>query len=949
MNKQINEQDLIIELNREIDIKRILYKDVDLISYSYDASFYYLKPKVVVRPINIKEIQFLMFIANQYKIPLTFRTAGTSLSGQAVGNGIIVDIGFSQSWNQFQIINEGEKIRFEPGIIGQHLNYYLKHYKRKIGPDPASINSCMMGGILANNASGMCCGIEFNSYHTLTNIKAVLSDGYIFNTFDVDCEEKLRKEQSNLYSSILKIKNQILNNPELYQKIKNKYKIKNTTGYSLNAFIDFNKVSEILSHLLIGSEGTLGFIAEAELKTIPDLPYKYTGLLSFDNIFDACESIPYLIKMKASSLELMDRASIRSIENKPDVTLYLKKLPKDATCLLAEFEFENTKNLEKFKREWDSKIKHLKLIHKPDFTDDDTKRNLLWKIRKGLFPSVGAIREKGTTVIIEDIAFPLETLPYAVLELQGLFQKHDYKNAIIFGHAKDGNLHFVISQSFNDNKSIEKYNDFINDVVELVTKKYHGSLKAEHGTGRNMAPFVKQEWGEDAYQIMKEIKILLDPNNILNPGIIINEDPNAHIKNLKTIPSFTNKEIISNYHNEFDLQNSLTEKCIECGFCESVCPSKYLTTTPRKRIILQREIYRNPNFIPSKHFDDYFFDTCVGCGLCEFPCPVDINTGNFVKAIKNKKYNLISHKIAEWTTKYFALLEFFISFLFNLFYYINKFFPRFLEKLQFQLNKKFRIPYIYPSIKNTNFRKFIKKSEIKNNQIDYYYFPTCVSRIFGNNYHKKELFEIIKSITENLNINLKIIDSRGFCCSQPYESKGYLKAKKLMINKTKKLLEKLDPNIPIIIDNTSCTNAFKINLEYKNFKILDSIEWIYQLYKKYPEKFNKIYNKIYLQNLCSLQKTNLTNKLQEILSAISNSVDISPFSECCGFAGDKGMFFPKLVSSSTTDIKIRLKKENYNAYTSSNLTCEIGLTYGTEKRFQHFLYLVYHSIINTTE
>lgn len=937
MKSEITELDLVQQLKQQIPEDRILYKEVDLISYSYDASFYYLKPKVVVRPINIKEIQFILFIANQYKIPITFRTAGTSLSGQAVGNGIVVDIGFSDGWNSYEILNNGKSIKFEPAIIGQHLNLFLRHYSSKIGPDPASINSCMMGGILANNASGMCCGVQFNSYHTLQNIKVVLYNGYVLDTFDPNCEEKLKNDVPEIYEKVLEIKNQILNNPSLVDKIKKKYAIKNTIGYSLNAFIDFEKVSDIIAHLMIGSEGTLGFIAEAELKTIPDLPFKYTGILSFPDIFTACESIPYLIKINAVAVELMDRAAIRSIEDKPEIPSDLKTLPEDATCLLVEFEFSSKEELHQFKRELNHHLKNFRLLYQPEFTDDPYKRNILWKVRKGLFPSVGAVREKGTTVIIEDIAFPLDKLPYATIELQKLFKKHHYDNAIIFGHAKDGNLHFVITQSFNHPKFIEQYDKFMKDVVELVAEKYHGSLKAEHGTGRNMAPFVELEWGRDAYEIMKKIKTLFDPNNILNPGVIINEDPNAHIKNLKEIPAFSSEK--NNYK-----ELMIAEKCIECGFCESVCPSRYITSTPRKRIVLQREIKRNPAFAYSPFVDDYFFDTCVGCGLCESMCPVNINTGNFVKFIKDQKHSSIANKIANWSVRYFSLIEKFISTQLNILYVLFKLFP-FMNQIQTILHKLFKNPlYYYKHIKGTSYKNFIKKYNKKDlKKIDYYYFPTCISRSLKIP-HYLELFYLIPKIGEAFNLNIQVINSSGYCCSQPYESKGFFLAKSQMKHKTQSLFNQLNPNIPIIIDNTSCTYAFKTNQEFLSFRILDSIEWIYLLYKSQPDKFKKIYKNIYIQNLCSLQKTQLTEKLKEILMAISESVEVSPYSECCGFAGDKGIFVPEVFTSSTKNIKKRLEKETFEEYCSSNLTCEIGLSVGTEKEFKHFLYLVYHSI-----
>lgn len=946
MMSNINKLDLFKLLLKKISKERILIDEVNLTSYAYDASFYTLKPLVVVRPINIEEVQFIIQIARDHKIPITFRTAGTSLSGQAVGNGIIVDIGLSNAWKSYKIHNENNSIRFEPAIIGNQLNQYLKPYHRKIGPDPASINSCMMGGILANNASGMCCGVINNSYHTLKNIKVVLYNGYIFDTFDPNCEEKLKYKQSYIYNKILEIKKNILNNHELTNFIKKKYSIKNTIGYSINAFIDFDRVSDILSHLFIGSEGTLGFIAEAELETIKDGPYKLTGLLCFSNIFDACESIPLLVKLNAVAVELMDRAAIHSIENKPHIPDYLKTLPPEATTLLVEFEFNSINDLEIFKNKSLNLFSSLKIINQPDFTENEEKRNHLWKIRKGLFPSVGAIRDKNTTVIIEDIAFPLEELPYATVDLQKLFKKHNYDNAIIFGHAKDGNLHFVITQAFDHNDLIEQYDNFIKDVVSLVVEKYHGSLKAEHGTGRNMAPFVVKEWGEIAYNIMKEIKTLLDPNNIFNPGVIINKNSNAHIEHLKTIPSFIQNEK-NDKNNNFYKNHEIAEKCIECGFCESVCPSRFISSTPRKRIILQREEERSNSFSIKNHnsFKYHFVDTCVKCGLCEIPCPVGINTGNFVKEIMNKKHSKLHNFLANWTVRNFSKVEKFIHFQLKLLKPVSKFFP--IDKISFFINQFIKTPVYYKNLFiSSNFYKYIKNTNNHNHNyqnIDFYYFPTCLSRVLGE--EEEDLFMLIPKISEQLGINLKIIDTTGYCCSQPYESKGLLDAQKSMIQKTTQLLNTLNPDIPIIIDNASCTYAYLKNKEYNQFKIMDSLKWIEYLQNQYPEKFKKIYNKIYLQNLCSIQKLNLTTTANNILNKISNEVVISQTSECCGFAGDRGIFYPEVTKSSTKIIKERISKENYDAFTSNNITCEIGLSHGTEKKFKHILYLIYKSIL----
>lgn len=914
------------------DKENLLTDEVDLISYSYDASFYTLKPIIVVRPKNTEEIQILFKIANQEKIPLTFRTAGTSLSGQSITKGILADIGYF--WKNYEILNKGDSIVLEPGIIGSHANEFLKKYRRKIGPDPASINSCMIGGILANNASGMCCGVENNSYHTLEKIQVVLPNGYVLDTFKENYKQDFQNKQKELYNKILEIRNTILEKKELVQKIKNKYKIKNTTGYSLNAFIDYEDPADILAHLMIGSEGTLGFIAKAQLKTIPDKKYKFTGLVCFENIFKACETIPLLKEMKASAVELMDRLAIRSIENKKETPEFLKQLPENGTTLLIEFEEDSKEELEFLKKEVLSKLEKFELIFPPYFTQEKLERENIWKIRKGLFPSVGSIRKSGTTVIIEDIAFPLENLPYATIELQKLFKKYNYTDAIIFGHAKDGNLHFVISQSFNTNEEIERYNSFMKDVVDMVANQYQGSLKAEHGTGRNIAPFVEIEWGKELYEIMKKIKSTLDPNFILNPDVIISNSKNIHIQNLKKIPVIEN----------------IADKCIECGFCENVCPSREITSTPRKRIILRREIERNPEIVSSKNFNYYLFDTCVRCGLCEIPCPVSINTGELVKFLEStKKTNRLKEKISLWIVEYFFLVEKWIywnlSFLKILQKFINK---NLLQIVMKKLNQIFRTPtFLNGTFKLSQFYKKIKHNKNKE-EFELYYFPTCISRVLSPSL-EVNFVEIMQLIEKEFDLKIQILDTTGYCCSQPFESKSLFKAKENMSKKTYNFLRNKIKTKAIVVDNSSCTYSFRKNSIYKDFEFLDVLEFINLLIQKKPEKFKKIYNKIYIQNICSVQKLKLQDSFLNIGNHISKKIEFNSFSECCGFAGDRGIFYPEINQTAIKNLKKRLdtlnQEEKVEKYISSNLTCELGLS-NTGYEFNHILFVLYEILKN---
>ncbi|HEX4424338.1 MAG TPA: FAD-binding and (Fe-S)-binding domain-containing protein, partial [Terriglobales bacterium] len=623
-------------------------RPIDLIAFSADASFYRLVPRAVVLARGVAEIQALFDFSHRQRIPLTFRAAGTSLSGQAITDGILVEV--ARNWRQAQVEAGGRQVRVQPGVIGGYVNRLLGVYGTKIGPDPASINACMMGGILSNNSSGMCCGVLQNAYHTLESLTFVLPSGTVIDTASAAADADFQSMEPMLANGLLQLKSEIHANPTLLENIRRKYKTKNTTGYSLNAFIDFERPVDIFQHLLVGSEGTLAFIAEAILNTVPDRRIKYTGLLLFDDLYAACEAIIRLRDEDAAAVELMDREALRSVENQEGISPTIKMLPGEAAGLLVEFHADREDERPVLESAAQRAIQGLRFVEPPLFTHDPEQQALLWKIRKGMFPSVGAVRKSGTSVILEDVVFPLERLADATVDLRLLFIKHGYENAIIFGHGKDGNLHFVISQSFGTQSEIERYARLMDDVVQMVVGKYDGALKGEHGTGRNMAPFVESEWGPEAAEIMRRLKALADPENLLNPGVIINSDPKAHLSNLKPMPAVEEE----------------VDKCIECGYCEIRCPSRDLTLTPRQRIVVRREMKRAEQGGAERSqmaasltadFEYMALDTCAVDGLCALACPVGIDTGALTKRLRRRINSPTAQRMARMIAERFIWAE----------------------------------------------------------------------------------------------------------------------------------------------------------------------------------------------------------------------------------------------------------------------------------------------------
>ena len=637
-------QKLKDKLSVSIDPKRILTNPLQTLAYGTDASFYRLIPKIVILAHNETEVVEIIKQAKLLDIALTFRAAGTSLSGQAITDSVLVVA--THGWKSFELLNNNTKIKLEPGIIGSKANNYLAPHGLKIGPDPASIGAAMIGGIVANNASGMCCGTAQNSYQTIADIRIILNDGTILDTANEESVTAFKKNQSALIHEIESLRDQIKSNETLYHLIKNKFKIKNTTGYSINALVDYHEPIEIIKHLMVGSEGTLAFISNVTFKTVIDEKHKSCSLLIFNTIQDACNATILLKSAPVAAVELLDRESIRSVENDNDAPDYFKILPESACALLVECRDNDLDNMLVKQLKVRSEIESIPTFSEYEFTSNPKQYYFNWKARKGLLPTVGGLRKNGTTVIIEDVAFPLPQLADACLALKDLFKKYEYHDAVLFGHALEGNLHFVFSQDFSNQTEVDRYEKLMSELAILVVDRFNGSLKAEHGTGRNMAPFVEKEWGTAAYDIMKRIKTIFDPHNKINPDVLINPDPKAHLKNLKPLPE----------------SNAIIDKCMECGFCEPHCVSEGLTLSPRQRIVIAREISRlESTNEDSQRLADirkdvtYQLDeTCATDGLCALACPVHIDTGKFVKEWRASELDSGNKKVAVYIGSHMA-------------------------------------------------------------------------------------------------------------------------------------------------------------------------------------------------------------------------------------------------------------------------------------------------------
>ncbi|MBP1634079.1 MAG: linked oxidase-like protein [Acidobacteria bacterium] len=926
-----------------LDRDQILTRPIDLAAFASDASVYRIVPAAVVRPRDVAQVRAVLQAARSCGTAVGFRAAGTSLSGQAVTPGVLIDL--SRHWRGIEVLDGGARVRVEPGAVGAAVNARLVQCGARIGPDPASIQACMMGGILANNSSGMCCGVAQNAYHTLDSLVFLLPSGTLVDSAAPDAGLVLREQEPAIHQGLLDLRREVLGDVSLAERIRAKYRMKNTTGYSINALLDYERPVEILRHLLVGSEGTLAFIASAVLRTIADRPVKHTGLLLFPDIRAACAAIVPLKEAGAAAIEVMDRAAMRSVEEQAGVPAALRGLPPKAAGLLVEFQAPAEGDRAALHRAAALAVRGLTLLEAPAFTDDPAEQLRLWKVRQGMFPSVGATRPRGTAVLIEDVAFPVERLAEAVTELQALLQAHGYDTAIIFGHAREGNLHFVITQSFNDRGAVARYARFMDELVRLVAGRYGGALKAEHGTGRNIAPFVEAEWGADAYRVMRRVKALVDPGALLNPGVLITDDPREHLQHLKGLP----------------VVESEVDACIECGYCEPRCPSRDLTLTPRQRIVVRRQIARLESAGDAKaragvevDFPYEALDTCAADGLCATECPVGIDTGQLTKRLRASRHTAAAQRTAAWVGRHMRLVERSLRAGLGAAGVVRRLGGGPALALASGLPRALGLGtprYVEPMPGAARWPA--PAGAGASAEASAVYFPSCLSRTLGHlpgEPRELTLVEAMTRVAARAGAPLLVPpDTDGHCCGVPFSSKGYHDAHAATVNRTVEAFWRWtgEGRLPVVVDTSPCTYGLRScraaltpenQARFDRLTILDGVEHAASLLARLPVRRRR--RRVVLHPVCSLVKMNLVPDLLRIARACADEAVLPLDAGCCAFAGDRGWLVPELTRAATAREAAEVAATPADGYFSSSRTCEIGLTRATGEVYRSYVYLL---------
>jgi D-lactate dehydrogenase len=908
------------ELEALLGADRVLARASDLVRYASDASPYRLFPKAVVMAHDADDVAKVLAYGRRSGVPVVFRAGGTSLNGQGQSDGILVDV--RRHFGGVAVEEEGARARIKPGTLLGHANRVLAPHGRKLGPDPASTDIATVGGVIANNSGGMRCGTVRDSYSTVRSLTLVLASGTKIDTAEAGAAERFEAEEPELAAGLAAIRDEIRADAELSERIRRKFAIKNTTGYRLCAFLDADEPLEIFRRLVVGSEGTLAFVAEAVFETVPQPRRTTTAWIHFPGIDEAIAPVRDLVDAGATAVELMVApALITAAWNMVGAPEEWKELPPESAVLLVEFGAPTDPELDAYVAKAKEIFTGHTTIRPIDFTREDDEIELAWRVREGLHGLIGRVRIPGTALIVEDVCVQPERIAEGARDLQALLGEHGFLPGVA-GHASAGNLHFMLTPDFAKPEDLDRYEAFMGKLVELIVDKYDGSLKAEHGTGINMAPYVEREWGEKATELMWRVKRLADPNGVLAPGVLLNRDPDVHLRNLKTTPP---------------IEESATT-CVECGFCEPVCPSRNLTTTPRQRIVLRREMARQPAGSPvlKALLEEYEYDsmeTCAADGSCQLACPVGIDTGKLVKELRVERHTERAEGAALAAAKRWGGVEKA---------------SRAALRVGGPLARRTKRGKGLPGPASGTLPATAREGAAA------VYVTSCTNRIFGR--HESDdgpggVAEALVEVSCRAGLPLWIpAEVAGSCCGLPFGSKGFRQAHR---HKTNEMVERLwswsdEGALPVVIDAASCTQAIaepgEGTLSEENaerlakLQVLDSVAWGDRLLPNLT--ITEKVGSATVHPTCATRHMGLAGRLRRLTGALANDVYVAPSATCCGFAGDRGISHPELTAAATRPQAEELAGREFDARLSSNRTCEIGLTRATGEPYESFAFLL---------
>ena len=933
------------ELVKLLGADRVLSRVLDLVRYASDASPYRVIPQAVVMAHDAADVAATMDYGRRNDIPVTLRSGGTSLNGQAQSAGILVDV--RRHFRGFRVLDDGARVRVKPGTVLGHVNRALFKHGRRVGPDPASTDFATVGGVVANNSGGMRCGVVHDSYQTLRALTFVLPSGTVVDTSAPDAAERFAQAEPALSLGLAAIRDEIRADHELADRIRRKFAIKNTTGYRLCAFLDADEPVEIFRRLLVGSEGTLAFIADAEFETVPHGRKTATGLLFFGSMEEAVEPVPALVEAGATAVELLlNAALVAASYSMPGVPEAWRELPPEGALLLVEVRSDDADELDSLERAALDALAGCELREPPVLTRDLHETEVFWRVREGLQGIVAGFRPQGSAAIFEDVCVAPSRIAEAARDIQALLGEHGFLPGVA-GHASAGNLHFLLTPNLVEPADRDRYEAFMTGLVELIVDKYDGSLKAEHGTGRNMAPYVEREWGAKATELMWRVKKLADPEGVLNPDSVLSKDPEIHLRDLKSTPAIE--------------EAGKAHTCIECGACEPVCPSRHLTTTPRQRIVLRREMARQPegSAVRAALLDQYEYDaeqTCAADGSCRLACPLDIDTGKLIKDLRVRAHDKRAERRAARMAARWARAERAARAGLRAGGGASRVLGHGAVRGLSRAIRRLGAGELLPEWDRALPRAAPGRlPATERDGAAAVYLPACINRIMGTSRRDGDavwLPDALVAVSRRAGVPVWIPDDApGHCCATPWSSKGFTEGHALMSERLAEALWRWSDGgrLPVVIDATSCAHGIAEEVpaavdeaareRLGQVRVVDAVTWAHDELLPRLDAIHPVDSAV-LHPTCSARHLGLAATMEAVTRAAARETVVPPGATCCGMAGDRGLLHPELVAAATQDEAAEVTARAYDAHVSANRTCEVALERATGRPYTSIVQLL---------
>jgi FAD/FMN-containing dehydrogenase/Fe-S oxidoreductase len=922
--------------------------------YSTDASIYQITPVAVVLPRDETDVRRAAAVAAEHGVNIVPRGAGTSLNGQAIGPGMVVD--FSRYMNHILELDiQGASVSVQPGVVLDELNAALAKYGLFFAPDPATGNRATIGGMVGNNSSGSRSIVYGMTSDHVLETKVLLADGVTLDLNELSAEQYNRVTGSGRQAQIFSDFRQIIeqNTEEIRRRFPNVPR--RVQGYNLRHFTETDRWN--LSRLITGSEGTLGLVLRARLKLLPIPPHKSLCTVHFAELLEALRAVAPILQHGPSAVEIIDGQMLSQARQRPDTAPLCNFVcGKPGAVLIIEFFGDSQQQTEQKARALAAELESKKLGYAWPVITGQVQQTAVWQLRKkGLALMVDAAGKRKPAAFIEDACVPIEILPEYIERILNFCRGRGVPVSM-YAHASVGTIHVRPCLNLKEQTDIENLKSIAEFAFELVCQ-YGGALSGEHGDGRSRSPFLERYFGSQLYDAFRQVKRLFDPAGLMNPGIII--DPNPIEQDLRYGPRYKCLDVSTKYHyREIGSFAAAVELCTGTGDCRqrlqgAMCPSyratrqEHHSTRGRANALRLAITGRlSPDAITSRELFE-LLDLCLSCKACKAECPNNIDMAQLKSEVLQKYHDAHGLRLRERIVANSPLIAAIVAgWKAPAINRVQK--TRLFRKL-LELAAGFDSRRALPEYTRLPLPTWFARRARPNGQLDK---KVALFNDTYMSYHQTDVGIAAVELLESC--GYEVILANAGCCQRPRISHGFLRQAKIRGEKTLRNLDKyIKQGLKIIVCEPGCCSALTDDLpdliddETLARRIKENVMMVDKfLAQEISEgrlkcRFTTPFKNILIHGHCHQKALFGTAAMKDILQGIPGVLVSDIDCGCCGMAGSFG------YEKEHYDLSIQIGEDRLfaairnrpegSAVIASGFSCRHQIADGTGTTALHFV------------